>query len=68
MDESVMLFLLMRPNVPFTKALVKQVREKIREGLSARHVPKFVFETKEIPVGWELSCFGFFHFGFSHTS
>lgn len=49
-DESVMLFLLMRPGVPFTEKLAADVKAAIRKGLSARHVPKYVFETPEIPV------------------
>ncbi|KAL2375121.1 hypothetical protein RJ035_005940 [Blastomyces gilchristii] len=49
-DETVMLFLLMRPGVPFTKKLVEDVKAAIRSGLSPRHVPKYVFETPEIPT------------------
>lgn len=49
-DESVMLFLLMRPGREFSRDLVQRVREAIRKALSARHVPKYIFETKEIPV------------------
>ncbi|KAI9373199.1 hypothetical protein BJX61DRAFT_398983 [Aspergillus egyptiacus] len=49
-DESLMLFLLMRPGYRFSKELVGRVKEAIRRALSARHVPKYVFETKEIPT------------------
>jgi len=49
-DESVMLFLLMKPGEKFTTALVNDVKTAIRKGLSARHVPKYVFETPDIPV------------------
>jgi acetoacetyl-CoA synthetase len=49
-DESVMLFLLMRPGHELTPQLVGQVEEAIRKALSARHVPKYVFQTPEIPV------------------
>ncbi|KAH8433700.1 acetoacetyl-CoA synthase [Aspergillus melleus] len=49
-DESVMLFLLMRPGFQCTGELVGRVKEAIRKALSARHVPKFVFETPEIPT------------------
>lgn len=49
-DESVMLFLLMRPGCEFGSLLVARVKEAIRNALSARHVPKYVFETPEIPV------------------
>ncbi|KAK2814081.1 hypothetical protein FQN50_000485 [Emmonsiellopsis sp. PD_5] len=49
-DETVMLFLLMRPGVPFTQELVNEVKSAIKSGLSARHVPKYVFETPDIPT------------------
>jgi acetoacetyl-CoA synthetase len=54
-DESVMLFLLMRPGFQFTPQLVSRVKEAIRKALSARHVPKYVFPTPEIPVRAPLS-------------
>ena len=50
-DESVMLFLMMKPGEKFTPTLVNEVKAAIRKELSARHVPKYVFETPEIPVG-----------------
>lgn len=49
-DERVVLFLLMKPGHQFTPQLVREVKEAIRKETSPRHVPKFVFETKEIPV------------------
>lgn len=49
-DESVMLFLLMRPGHQFTRRLVVEVKDAIRRDLSKRHVPKYVFETPEIPT------------------
>lgn len=49
-DERVVLFLLMKPGHPFTQSLVREVKEAIRKETSPRHVPKFVFETPEIPV------------------
>ncbi|KAH6694943.1 acetoacetyl-CoA synthetase-like protein [Leptodontidium sp. MPI-SDFR-AT-0119] len=49
-DESVLLFLLMKPGQKFTTALVNDVKTAIRKGLSARHVPKYVFETPDIPT------------------
>ncbi|EXJ91702.1 acetoacetate-CoA ligase [Capronia epimyces CBS 606.96] len=49
-DERVMLFLLMQPGHQFTPQLVREVKEAIRKATSPRHVPKFVFETKEIPT------------------
>lgn len=68
-DESVMLFLLMQPGVSFSLELVGRVKEAIRKALSARHVPKYIFETPEIPV-WSFSFLAFppsFHSSF-HSS
>jgi acetoacetyl-CoA synthetase len=53
-DETVMLFLLMKPGHRFDTALVGEVREAIGKDLSKRHVPKYIFETPEIPVS--LAC------------
>ncbi|EOD46834.1 putative acetoacetyl- synthase protein [Neofusicoccum parvum UCRNP2] len=49
-DESVMLFLLMKEGVKFNEGLVRELKERIGKELSKRHVPKWVFETKEIPT------------------
>ncbi|KAL1953974.1 hypothetical protein VTO42DRAFT_1860 [Malbranchea cinnamomea] len=49
-DETVLLFLLMKPGVPFTKKLVTDVKSAIRRELSPRHVPKYIFQTPEIPT------------------
>ncbi|KAL3475406.1 hypothetical protein BJX99DRAFT_271173 [Aspergillus californicus] len=49
-DESVLLFLLMRPGHKISKELVGRVKEAIRKALSSRHVPKYVFETGAIPT------------------
>lgn len=49
-DETVMLFLLMKPGHRFDTALVGEVREAIGKDLSKRHVPKYIFETPEIPT------------------
>ncbi|KAI6089501.1 acetoacetyl-coenzyme A synthetase [Hypoxylon rubiginosum] len=49
-DESVMLFLLMRPGHKFDGKLVDEVKEAIKKELTKRHVPKYVFETPEIPT------------------
>lgn len=54
-DESVMLFLLMKPGEKFTQKLVADVKAAIRHELSARHVPKYVFDTPAIPVCHTLS-------------
>ena len=53
-DESVMLFLLMKPGKAFTTDLVREVKTAIRKVHSKRHVPKYVFQTPEIPVSWAL--------------
>jgi acetoacetyl-CoA synthetase len=45
-----MLVLLMVKGERFEVGLVERVREAIGRGLSKRHVPKYVFETFEIPV------------------
>lgn len=50
LDETVLLFLLMKPGVPFTQRLVADIKAEIRQELSPRHVPKYIFETPEIPV------------------
>ncbi|KIX09084.1 acetoacetate-CoA ligase [Rhinocladiella mackenziei CBS 650.93] len=49
-DERVVLFLLMKPGHQLTPQLVREVKDAIRKATSPRHVPKFVFETKEIPT------------------
>ena len=52
-DERVLLFLKMRSHQKFTPELVTNIKTAIRKGLSARHVPEYIFETSDIPV----SCF-----------
>ena len=49
-DERVLLFVKMRPGVPFGEPLKARLREAIRKGLSARHVPAYIFEIQDIPV------------------
>ncbi|KAG9714632.1 acetoacetate-CoA ligase, partial [Aureobasidium melanogenum] len=49
-DEAVMLFLLMKPGKKYSEALVKEVKQRIGKECSPRHVPKYVFETPEIPT------------------
>jgi len=49
-DEQVLLFLLMKPGKKFNAGLVRSIREAIAKELSPRHVPKYVFETPDIPV------------------
>lgn len=48
-DESVIMWLQLEPGVKFTRDLVERVKTAIGRELSKRHVPKYVFETKEIP-------------------
>jgi len=55
-DETVLLFLKMRPGHPFTPNLEQRIRIAIRTALSARHVPKYIFETEEIPVSGIISA------------
>jgi len=55
-DERVLLFLKMRPGYKFTPELVADITTAIRKGLSARHVPSYIFEVSDIPVR-----FFFFH-------
>ena len=48
-DETVVMFLLLRPGVEFTRSLVVDVKAAIARDLSKRHVPRYIFETKDIP-------------------
>lgn len=49
-DETVLLFLMMAPGHKFSQNIVKDVKEAIGRELSKRHVPKYIFETPEIPT------------------
>ncbi|KAK3325558.1 hypothetical protein B0H66DRAFT_128622 [Apodospora peruviana] len=49
-DESVMLFLLMKPGHKFDRRLVNEIKAAIGSDLSKRHVPRYIFETPEIPT------------------
>lgn len=49
-EERVVLFLKMASGRSFQPDLVRRLRDAIREGLSARHVPSLILETKDIPV------------------
>ncbi|KAH8894560.1 acetoacetate-CoA ligase [Thozetella sp. PMI_491] len=49
-DESVFLFVIMRNGSRFDRDLELSLRDAIRTGLSARHVPRFVIPVKEIPM------------------
>ncbi|KAJ6625754.1 acetoacetate-CoA ligase [Mycena sp. CBHHK59/15] len=48
-DERVLLFLKMRAGHRLDDALVAQIKNAIRTGLSSRHVPSHVFEIEDIP-------------------
>ncbi|KAF8197872.1 acetoacetyl-CoA synthetase [Pholiota molesta] len=48
-DERVLLFVKMRAGYKFTPQLVDQIKAAIRKGLSARHVPSYIFEVTDIP-------------------
>ncbi|KIW78340.1 acetoacetate-CoA ligase [Fonsecaea pedrosoi CBS 271.37] len=49
-DEQVLLFVKMKKGHVFSHDLEKALRERIRQDLSPRHVPKFIFGTPEIPM------------------
>lgn len=49
-DESVFLFVVMREGRQFDSQLDRKLRSAIRAGLSARHVPRFVYPVKDIPT------------------
>ena len=48
-DERVILFVKMVAGKEFSEELVVRIKGEIRKELSARHVPMFILETKEIP-------------------
>ncbi|KAL1593679.1 hypothetical protein SLS60_010410 [Paraconiothyrium brasiliense] len=49
-DESVVLFLKMKDGNQFTESLVERVKRKIGEERSRRHIPRYVFQTWDIPA------------------
>ncbi|KAH6713268.1 acetoacetyl-CoA synthase [Leptodontidium sp. MPI-SDFR-AT-0119] len=49
-DESVVLFLMMKPGHKLSPKLITEIKTSIKKNLSVRHVPKYVFETPEIPT------------------
>ncbi|KAL9109778.1 MAG: hypothetical protein Q9227_005647 [Pyrenula ochraceoflavens] len=50
-DEEVFLFLKMKPEYsPLTEGFKREVKETVRKGLSARHVPGWVEEVGDVPV------------------
>lgn len=48
-DEEIVLCVKMKENVPFTEALAKQIRLKIRDLASPRHVPHRIHPVRAIP-------------------
>ena len=50
LDERVLLFVKMREGTKFDKGLDEAIRKAIRKGLSARHVPTYIFQVDDIPV------------------
>uniref|UniRef100_A0A0D2YKH7 Acetoacetate-CoA ligase n=1 Tax=Fusarium oxysporum (strain Fo5176) TaxID=660025 RepID=A0A0D2YKH7_FUSOF len=53
-DETVLLFVQMKPGYRLTRELVETIKQTIRKDLSNRHVPKHVFEAPDLP---EERCF-----------
>lgn len=51
-EERVVLFLKMASGHSFQPDLVRRVQNAIRIGLSARHVPSVILETKDIPYNF----------------
>jgi acetoacetyl-CoA synthetase len=49
LDEQVILFLKLNPDFKLTPQLTIQIKDAIKAALSARHVPKYVFEVQDIP-------------------
>lgn len=54
-DERVLLFVKMRPGYKFSAELSEKIKKKIKEALSSRHVPSFIFEVEDIPVRLHLT-------------
>lgn len=57
LDESVVLFVLMKKPGSLNKGLVSDIRAVIARELTKRHVPKYIFEVPEIPVCKETVLF-----------
>lgn len=49
-DETVFLFVKMNPERIFSDELLRRLRDAIKTGLSARHVPRHIIEVGEIPI------------------
>lgn len=48
-DETVVLFIKMKDQEKFTSTLEKSLKQQISSDLSIRHVPKYIFQTPDIP-------------------
>lgn len=48
-DESVVLFVKMVSNQKLTSAMKQDIRDRIRQARSPRHVPRYIFQVPEIP-------------------
>lgn len=48
-DERVLLFVKLQPGKQLTPSLDTQIRTAIRTAYSPRHVPRFIFEIRDIP-------------------
>lgn len=48
-DETVVLFLKLKPTAKRTKAFAERIKQKIGTSLSRRHVPKYIFFVDGIP-------------------
>ncbi|GES59690.1 AMP-dependent synthetase/ligase [Aspergillus terreus] len=49
-DESVFLFVVMQRGHRLSASLTQRLKDAIRQGLSSRHVPRFVIQVPEIPM------------------
>ncbi|KAJ9501490.1 hypothetical protein H2202_003284 [Exophiala xenobiotica] len=49
-DEQVLLIVKMKEGHAFDHKLKKAIEARIRQDLSPRHVPKFIYETQDIPM------------------
>ncbi|KEF51079.1 acetoacetate-CoA ligase [Exophiala aquamarina CBS 119918] len=49
LDETVILFVKTKNNVPLTSELVARTKLEISSALTPRHVPKYIFQVPEIP-------------------
>jgi acetoacetyl-CoA synthetase len=53
-DERVLLFIKMRPGQTLDQPFEQAIRATIKGALSARHVPAYILEVKEIPVSCDI--------------